>query len=99
MSDFLILKNDEIDQVHWDRASEILDFFGARDDSDWDDLLAMIAEALQITENNCYGSVLAEEDIQGPEVEVTSTRLIQKQLSSIQRIYNIALANHGIVPK
>jgi len=79
MSKFLILKNDEIDQVHWDRASEILDFFGARDDSDWDDLLAMIAEALQITENNCYNIVLAEKEELGTEVEVTSTRLIPIQ--------------------
>ena len=79
MSKYTILSAKEIDKVHWDRASEILDTWAARHDADFPDLEAMIAEALQITENNTFGMLgnvkpttkdEVEEDELGPDVEV-----------------------------
>lgn len=46
-SDFLIMDPRHISSDNWDRAQEILSTFFNRDDCDWPDLIAMMAEALQ----------------------------------------------------
>lgn len=68
MSKFLILPEREINQEHWDRANEIFDTWATREDAEWDDLLAMVAEALQIVSNQTI-QITPEED-SNPEVEV-----------------------------
>ncbi len=47
MSNFLIIPKERIAQDNWDKAYEIFEIWGARKDSDWDDLVSMVAEGLQ----------------------------------------------------
>ena len=81
MSRFTLLSEREIDKAHFDRANEILNVFADRNDAGWEDLSAMIAEALQITENAAlgltntprpYAGLRHKTDDKVPDVEVVS---------------------------
>ncbi len=48
MSNFLIMDKRLIETKNWDRAQEIVDTWVNREEADFSDLVAMIAEALQL---------------------------------------------------
>lgn len=76
MSKFLILEKNEIAKIHISRAEEIFDIWERRDDSKWEDLLFMVAEALQITENKSLGidPYYPHQDEEEEEVVVSQAR-------------------------